>query len=135
MRFLIALLIFIIILGVVAAIDEPQENQVYFLLGIFLIWMVARLFFWREIKIPWLVLPFCILLLYQLGLFIRGPQSPLGFQWLIATLFFVLLLILIIYLLKNINQPVHWEDALILLDIAACLRAIMEIFFWYRSWW
>ena len=135
MRFLIAVLIFIFIVGIVAAIDEPQNNQIYFLIGIFLVWMIARLFYGRAILVPLLLLPFCLFLFLQFLLFITGPQSPLGFQWLSANLIFILLLILTVDLVKNIIKPKYWEDTLLLLAVAACLLAYAEVFFWYRGWW
>lgn len=135
MRFLITVLIFVLIVGIAAAIDAPQNNGIYFLVGIILVWMIARLFYGRAILVPLLIIPFCLFLIFLILLFITGPQTPLGFQWLSANMFFILLLILTIDLVKNIIKPLNWEDALLFLAIAACLLAYAEIFFWYRGWW
>ena len=42
-------LIFILIIGIVAAIDEPQNSILYFLIGIILVWMIARFFYGKTI--------------------------------------------------------------------------------------
>jgi O-antigen ligase len=135
MRLLIPVLLVIIILGVIVAIDEPQINHIYYLIGIFFIWMIIRLFYGGAIWFPVLIIPFILFLFLQSLLFINGPQTPLGFQWLSANLFFILFLILSVDLMKIFIKPLHWEDTVLLFGISACLLAYVEIILWYRDWW
>lgn len=135
MRFLLAVLIVVLIIGIAASIDEPQNNGVYILIGVSLIWMIYRLYYRKPIFIPAFILPLIAYFALQSILVILGTHSPLALHWLNANLFYIILIILFTDVVKNLLKPSIWEDAFLILVVFICLLAYAETFVWLKAWW